>query len=104
MGTTSGMDFLLRSNRWCPGDHAGFSSRAPCARRCGAVGQRLPAGRVLAEDLGISRRLVVEVYTQPSAEGYLVSRPGSGTCVSGLSLPPTIEVSDALRSAEVVPR
>ncbi|WP_326835246.1 PLP-dependent aminotransferase family protein [Amycolatopsis rhabdoformis] len=69
-----------------------------------AAGQRLPASRVLAEDLGISRRLVVEVYTQLAAEGYLVSRPGSGTCVSDLSLPPTTEVPDALRPADGVPR
>ncbi|QYN21191.1 PLP-dependent aminotransferase family protein [Amycolatopsis sp. DSM 110486] len=69
-----------------------------------AAGERLPASRVLAEDLGISRRLVVEVYTQLTAEGYLVSRPGSGTCVSELSLPPATEVPDALRSGEGLPR
>ncbi|MEW2502530.1 PLP-dependent aminotransferase family protein [Amycolatopsis sp. NPDC047767] len=53
-----------------------------------AAGQRLPASRVLAEDLGVSRRLVVEVYTQLTAEGYLISRTGSGTRVSDLPLPP----------------
>jgi DNA-binding transcriptional MocR family regulator len=35
----------------------------------------------LAGDLGVSRRLVVEVHTQLTAEGYLVNRPGSGTRV-----------------------
>jgi GntR family transcriptional regulator/MocR family aminotransferase len=42
---------------------------------------RLPATRALAWDLGISRRLVVDVYTQLLAEGYLVARRGSGTFV-----------------------
>ncbi|QRP48643.1 PLP-dependent aminotransferase family protein [Amycolatopsis sp. FDAARGOS 1241] len=65
-----------------------------------AAGQRLPASRVLAGDLGVSRRLVVEVYTQLTAEGYLVSRPGSGTCVSDLPLPPAAGVPAALQPAE----
>jgi GntR family transcriptional regulator/MocR family aminotransferase len=43
---------------------------------------RLPATRALASDLGISRRLVVDVYTQLLAEGYLVARRGSGTFVA----------------------
>ncbi|WIX83699.1 PLP-dependent aminotransferase family protein [Amycolatopsis carbonis] len=102
------MDFLLPIEPLVPGRprRVQLESALREAVRSGrlAVGQRLPASRVLAEDLGISRRLVVEVYTQLSAEGYLVSRPGSGTCVSDLSLPPTTEVPDALRSAEVVPR
>ncbi|HSZ04522.1 MAG TPA: PLP-dependent aminotransferase family protein [Solirubrobacteraceae bacterium] len=44
---------------------------------------RLPASRALACDLGISRRLVVDVYTQLLAEGYLVAASGSGTFVAG---------------------
>jgi GntR family transcriptional regulator/MocR family aminotransferase len=47
-------------------------------------GQRLPASRVLATDLGLSRRLVAEAYDQLVAEGYLTVRPGSGTWVSEL--------------------
>jgi GntR family transcriptional regulator/MocR family aminotransferase len=43
---------------------------------------RLPATRALASDLAISRRLVVDVYTQLLAEGYLVARAGSGTFVA----------------------
>ncbi|EST30584.1 PLP-dependent aminotransferase family protein [Streptomyces roseochromogenus] len=50
-----------------------------------APGQRLPASRVLAADLGVSRRLVVDVYEQLTAEGYLTARPGSGTWVSDLA-------------------
>lgn len=46
------------------------------------AGRRLASTRVLAHDLGVSRRLVVEVYEQLVAEGYLSSRHGSGTVVT----------------------
>jgi GntR family transcriptional regulator / MocR family aminotransferase len=47
-----------------------------------AAGSRLPSSRVLADDLGVSRRLVVDAYAQLLAEGYLVARQGSGTYVA----------------------
>ena len=47
-----------------------------------AAHSRLPASRSLAADLGISRRLVVDAYSQLLAEGYLVARPGAGTFVA----------------------
>ena len=37
---------------------------------------------VLAADLGVSRRLVVDAYGQLTAEGFLSSRQGSGTRVA----------------------
>ncbi|HEU4392585.1 MAG TPA: PLP-dependent aminotransferase family protein [Solirubrobacterales bacterium] len=43
---------------------------------------RLPSSRALAEELGVSRRLVVEAYEQLAAEGYLLARRGSGTRVA----------------------
>jgi GntR family transcriptional regulator/MocR family aminotransferase len=43
---------------------------------------RLPSTRVLAADLGVSRRLVVDAYSQLTAEGFLFSRHGSGTRVA----------------------
>jgi GntR family transcriptional regulator / MocR family aminotransferase len=43
---------------------------------------RLPSSRSLAAELGVSRRLVVEAYEQLAAEGYVVSRRGSGTRVA----------------------
>jgi GntR family transcriptional regulator/MocR family aminotransferase len=46
-----------------------------------APGSRLPASRVLARDLAVSRRLVVEAYEQLRAEGYLEGRTGAGTYV-----------------------
>ncbi|HXB15297.1 MAG TPA: PLP-dependent aminotransferase family protein [Solirubrobacteraceae bacterium] len=49
---------------------------------------QMPATRVLAADLGISRRLVVDAYAQLLAEGYLLARPGAGTFVAGAAAPP----------------
>jgi GntR family transcriptional regulator/MocR family aminotransferase len=46
------------------------------------AGARLPPTRTLADDLGVSRRLVVDAYAQLLAEGYLVSRRGAGTFVA----------------------
>ena len=45
-------------------------------------GARLPASRALAEQLGLSRTAVVAAYEQLLAEGYTVSRTGSGTYVA----------------------
>jgi len=47
-----------------------------------AVGTLLPATRVLAEDLGVSRGVVIEAYEQLLAEGYLTARQGSATRVA----------------------
>ncbi|HEX4563941.1 MAG TPA: PLP-dependent aminotransferase family protein, partial [Solirubrobacteraceae bacterium] len=54
------------------------------AARSGRVraGSRLPPTRMLANDLGVSRRLVVDAYAQLVAEGYLLARGGSGTYVA----------------------
>src|ERR1700730_15238546 len=43
---------------------------------------RLPASRALAADLDVSRRLVVDAYSQLLAEGYLVAQAGAGTFVA----------------------
>src|SRR4051794_37682008 len=44
-------------------------------------GDRLPATRALAAELGCSRWAVVEAYAQLAAEGWLEGRAGSGTRV-----------------------
>src|SRR5690349_6474093 len=49
-----------------------------------APATRLPSSRVLAADLGVSRRLVVDAYSQLAAEGFLLSRHGSGTRVAAV--------------------
>lgn len=58
----------------------------------------LPATRRLAEDLGLSRGVVVEAYQQLTAEGYLVSAPGGYTRVAGsvtVPIPPSARVHSA---------
>jgi GntR family transcriptional regulator/MocR family aminotransferase len=54
------------------------------AIRCGrlAAGERLPSSRVLAAELGISRGLVLECYSQLQAEGFLTASSGSATRVA----------------------
>ncbi len=52
-------------------------------------GGRLPPSRTLAQDLGVSRRLVVGAYEQLVAEGWLEGRVGAGTFVRG-SLPSVV--------------
>jgi GntR family transcriptional regulator/MocR family aminotransferase len=42
-----------------------------------AMGARLPSSRGLASELGISRGVVTEAYSQLVAEGYLVARQGA---------------------------
>jgi GntR family transcriptional regulator / MocR family aminotransferase len=49
-------------------------------------GSALPSSRVLAEQLGIARGVVVEAYDQLVAEGYLVARQGSATRVADAAL------------------
>ena len=85
LGTTSAPELLIELDR---------SARRPLraqledglrdAVRSGrlAADGRLPASRALASDLGISRRLVVDAYSQLLAEGYLIARPGAGTYVA----------------------
>ncbi|MFT5656977.1 MAG: GntR family transcriptional regulator/MocR family aminotransferase [Gammaproteobacteria bacterium] len=43
---------------------------------------KLPSSRTLAKSLGVGRNTVIAVYDQLIAEGYLISRVGSGTQVS----------------------
>jgi GntR family transcriptional regulator/MocR family aminotransferase len=45
-------------------------------------GEKLPSTRDLAEELGVSRTVVLLAYDQLLAEGFAVGHPGSGTYVS----------------------
>jgi GntR family transcriptional regulator/MocR family aminotransferase len=47
-------------------------------------GSALPSSRALACDLGVTRGLIVDCYTQLQAEGYLTARPGAGTSVAAM--------------------
>lgn len=52
-------------------------------------GDRLPSTRGLAGELGLSRTVCAAAYDQLLAEGWLATRPGSGTFVVGVpGLPP----------------
>jgi GntR family transcriptional regulator / MocR family aminotransferase len=54
-----------------------------------SLGARLPASRVLARSLGVSRFTVDDAFGRLIADGYLVGRHGSGTYVAyGPSPPP----------------
>ncbi|MBE1206109.1 PLP-dependent aminotransferase family protein [Aminobacter carboxidus] len=51
------------------------------------AGTRLPASRILAQELGLSRQTLVRVLENLKAEGFLEARQGAGTFVSA-ALPP----------------
>jgi len=54
-------------------------------------GERLPSSRELASELGVSRGLVQECYSQLLSEGYLTSQAGSATRVAAGAYPPRAE-------------
>src|SRR5215472_18779907 len=54
---------------------------------------RVPSSRSLADDLGISRLTVRLAFSKLHAEGYLRSKPGSGTFIANL-LPETFLTAD----------
>ena len=45
-------------------------------------GRQLPASRLLAEQLGVSRMTIINAYEQLLAEGYIEGRMGAGTFVA----------------------
>ena len=54
-----------------------------------APGSVLPPSRDLADQLGVSRGVVVDSYSQLTTESYLTAKRGSGTQVAVLSAPGT---------------
>ena len=52
------------------------------------AGAVLPPSRELADQLGVSRGVVVDSYSQLTAEGYLTARRGSATRVAVLPAGP----------------
>jgi GntR family transcriptional regulator/MocR family aminotransferase len=82
------------------GDRAGALYRAlRDAVRDGRLvpGDRLPASRALAGDLGISRTTVSTVYERLVAEGFLEARVGAGTFVSAVAATPPRCAAGAVR-------
>ena len=86
--TGPGADFLQLSPAAAP--VRGLTSWLAAAIRAAIIDGRLPAGtslpatRLLAGDLGLSRGVVVEAYQRLADEGLVSARPGTGTRVSGL--------------------
>jgi GntR family transcriptional regulator/MocR family aminotransferase len=68
-----------------------------------ASGVKLPATRVLARDLAVSRNTVAAAYDQLLAEGYVAARTGSGTFVTE-HLPDALLRSTATGRAPLVRR
>lgn len=62
------------------------------------AGSKLPPSRLLADELQVSRGVVVEAYSQLVAEGYLVARSGDGTRIAeGLAQqPPAARAASAV--------
>ncbi|WP_232662336.1 MocR-like pyridoxine biosynthesis transcription factor PdxR [Pseudonocardia sp. TRM90224] len=81
-----GTDFLQLDASAAP--HHGLADWLTSALRTGvadgrlAIGAKLPASRALAEQLGVSRGVVVEAYRRLTDEGLLSGRRGGGTSVS----------------------
>ncbi|NDU72267.1 aminotransferase class I/II-fold pyridoxal phosphate-dependent enzyme [Actinomadura sp. DSM 109109] len=127
---TAGSDFLQLDAGDAPagGLTEWLADRLRTAIRDGrlAVGSRLPASRVLARDLSVSRGVVTEAYQRLSEEGHVTGRGRGGTIVVGVpdraprprpapagappagappaeavfAAPPGADVFDALRAAE----
>ncbi len=87
----TGADFLQLESRQAPAGRltAWLADQLRSAIGEGRLplGSRLPATRVLAADLGVSRGVVVAAYQRLVDEGRLVGRQGGGTTVA--SPPPT---------------
>ena len=58
-------------------------------------GTALPASRVLADDLGVSRGVVVEAYQRLREEGLVSGRSGAGTMVLPIGTPATADPATA---------
>jgi GntR family transcriptional regulator/MocR family aminotransferase len=84
MGTSAPELFLAFDRTRRRGLRAQIEGELRAAIRAGrlAPGAAVPSTRALAEDLGVTRRVVIEAYDQLVAEGYLLSRPGAGTTVN----------------------
>jgi GntR family transcriptional regulator / MocR family aminotransferase len=82
--TTSAGELLLTLDRDSirKGSQLRLALRRAIAEGVLQPGTRLPSTRGLATDLGVSRGLVVEVYEQLAAEGWLTARHGAGTVVA----------------------
>jgi GntR family transcriptional regulator / MocR family aminotransferase len=104
---SGGPEILLHLDRGHPDTLAGqlrAALRDAIRTRRLLPGTRLPASRVLAQELGVSRGVVVDAYDQLVAEGFLMTRPGSGTVVSDAAGVTDEHLSWLHRREEAIPR
>src|SRR4029079_7372578 len=82
--------------------HAQLERELRAAIRSGrlAAGSALPSTRALADQLALSRGVVVEAYEQLIAEGYLTSRPGGATRVGERAAGPAAAPGPAAGGAQ----
>jgi GntR family transcriptional regulator/MocR family aminotransferase len=86
------------------GRRSGLESALRAAIRQGRLpaGTLLPSTRGLAQELGLSRGTVTAAYGQLVEEGYLTTRPGSGTTVA--EIPPRAPDPARPAPAPTIPR
>jgi GntR family transcriptional regulator/MocR family aminotransferase len=91
MMVTGGADFLQLSPAAAPvrGLTGWLADAIRAAIMDGRLraGASLPATRLLAGDLGVSRGVIVEAYQRLADEGLVSARPGAGTRVLGVARP-----------------
>ena len=83
--TSSDLEVLVQLRREAPEPlHQQLEAEIREAIRSGRLeaGAVVPSSRALANDLGLSRGVVIEAYEQLGAEGYLDTRPGGATRVA----------------------
>ena len=88
MNRTSSRELLVTLDRGDGPLHAQVELQLRDAVRAGRLpaGERLPSSRALADQLGVSRGVVVEAYGQLAAEGYLAVRPGAAPRVTAAAV------------------
>jgi GntR family transcriptional regulator / MocR family aminotransferase len=102
--TSQPIDVLLSVTRDGPGTlGAQIEDGLRQAIRDGSLraGARVPSTRDLARQLDLSRRVVVEAYSQLAAEGYLVLRQGARPRVSDAARPGEAPAKEAALSPSV---
>jgi GntR family transcriptional regulator/MocR family aminotransferase len=85
MKASSGIELLVRLERGSTVPlHLQLERQLREAARTGRLrpGAPLPSTRALAGELGVARGVVLDAYTQLTAEGYLISRQGAATQVA----------------------
>jgi GntR family transcriptional regulator/MocR family aminotransferase len=102
--TSQPIDMLVSVTRDEPGTlGAQIEDQLRRAVRDGSLkaGARIPSTRDLARQLDVSRRVVVEAYSQLAAEGYLVLRQGARPKVSEAARPREDASSEATAPAGI---